>query len=162
MQAIKINPFNQTIALIELDSDDLASIRQQLCWPEANIDVSYFDVFRLGGADVFRFGETSSDVLFVDDEGLYQQNQMFFRVGSTPIAGIALLVGTGADGDSINPTISLDQINYLFSRHVFSWVPSAAQAFAELTVATELAVTKAERAGHAVTRMPFGFITQFN
>jgi len=158
MKAIKINPFDQTTSMIELDSDDLASVRQHLSRPEADIEVSFFDVFRFGG--------DTKDIIYVDDEGLFQQNQAFFRVGAIPLAGIGLLVGTGHDGEDTDPNLSLAQIDYLFERNVFSWVkaenPSLAadQALREIAIANEIAAQTMEASGHTVKRTPFGFITQ--
>lgn len=62
-----------------------------------------FDVARL---------YANQDCAFVDDEGLYAEDQHFWlhRNYLQPLAGNALILGTDDEGDSISPATSLEQL----------------------------------------------------
>jgi hypothetical protein len=64
--------------------------------------------------DAVRFRDTS-DVIYVDDEGLYADDQRFFKVDGVPqpLAGKALYVGTTDDGDDCAPTRTLEQVEFM-------------------------------------------------
>ncbi len=151
MKAIKINPFDQSITEIELpDATDIDAIYSALSHTDAGISVSMFDVFRFGG-DVL-------DVIYIDDDGLYMDGQMFFRVGMQPLAGIGILVGTDSQGNTISPSISLEHVRYLFDRKILSWVASPFDALKEIEDQVEAEAIAAIERGLVVTRMPFGFM----
>ena len=50
--------------------------------------------------------------MYVDDEGLYVENQVFFGIAGCPqpLAGRGLILGTDDEGDSTDCTSSLDTI----------------------------------------------------
>jgi hypothetical protein len=151
MKAIKINPFDQSITEIDLPGGgDLSAIYGALSHPEAGIEVNMFDVFRIGG-DV-------TDVIYIDDEGLFKSDQMFYRIGMQPLAGIGILVGTDKEGDTIEPSISLDHVRYLFDRNIFSWVASPFDAMQQIRGQSEAAAKAAEAKGLQVERTEFGFM----
>lgn len=80
---------------------------------------------RLGLKDIYRLMECStidavrfhdrSDVIYVDDNGLYADDQRFFKVEGypQPLAGKALYVGTTEEGEDCAPTLTLDQVQYM-------------------------------------------------
>lgn len=48
-----------------------------------------------------------SNVMFVDSEGLFRPDQQFFVYGEQfPLAGQAVVVGTGKDGETIGTTLT--------------------------------------------------------
>jgi hypothetical protein len=80
MRAILIDPFTQTIEEVDYSGD-------------------YKDIYSLIECDLFTtvyLPNTSDDTLFVDDEGLYVENQRFFKIDGfeQPLAGRGLLLGT--------------------------------------------------------------------
>ena len=94
MQAILINPFDKTIEEIEYSGDwrDISSLIE--C---DMFTVAYFD--------------DTDDSVYVDDEGLYVENQAFFTIGDCPqpLAGRGLLLGTDEEGDSTNCKTTLEE-----------------------------------------------------
>jgi hypothetical protein len=86
---------------------------------ETSIDrrIGLKDIYRLMDCrliDAVRFRDTS-DVIYVDDEGLYADDQRFFKVDGVPqpLAGKALYVGTTDDGDDCAPTRTLEQVEFM-------------------------------------------------
>lgn len=57
-------------------------------------------------------GLPNGDAIYVDDEGLLNDPQRFFAInGETAIlAGNGLIMGTGPEGESVNPKTSIDHI----------------------------------------------------
>ncbi len=55
---------------------------------------------------------TDGDGIFIDDEGLFRQGQRFFKFDGypQPLAGKGLILGSDESGESIAPTISLDEV----------------------------------------------------
>jgi hypothetical protein len=104
MKAYLIDPFAQTITEVEYSGD-------------------YKQIYSLIDADLFtacqinRFGDT----VFVDDEGLFKQNREFFLINgySQPLAGKGLVLGSNDDGESIEPSITIDQC-----RAFVDWIPN--------------------------------------
>lgn len=80
---------------------------------------------RLGLKDIYRLMECStidavrfrdrSDVIYVDDNGLYADDQRFFKVEGypQPLTGKALYVGTTEEGEDCAPTLTLEQVQYM-------------------------------------------------
>jgi hypothetical protein len=94
MQAILINPFDKTVEEIEYSGD----------WK---------DISSLLECDLFTtvyFNETT-DSVFVDDEGLYVEDQAFFTFGDCPqpLAGRGLILGCNDDGDSVDCETTLEE-----------------------------------------------------
>ena len=94
MQAILINPFDETIEEIEYSGDwrDISTLIE--C---DMFTVAYFD--------------DTDDSVYVDDEGLYVENQAFFTIGDCPqpLAGRGLLLGTDEEGDSTDCKTTLEE-----------------------------------------------------
>lgn len=97
MKAFFINPFSKKITTVDYDGDYQSISRL--------IDASrgYFDVVRLYG---------NQDAAFVDDEGLYVEDQQFWihRNYPQPLAGKALVLGCNDEGDSIEPQTSFETL----------------------------------------------------
>lgn len=97
MKAFFINPSIQNITTVDYDGD----------WRKIN---RMIDAIR-GNFDVVRLYE-NGDAAFVDDEGLYVEDQQFWihRNYPTPLAGKSLLLGTDDEGESIAPQTSFDNL----------------------------------------------------
>ena len=108
MHAYLIDPFTQTITQVEYSGD-------------------YQEIYKLTDCDTFtcvginEFGDT----VFVDDEGLINgKPQEFFMIANypDPLAGKGLVLGTDDEGDSVSPSITLEQL-----KAQVDWVPSIFQ-----------------------------------
>jgi len=94
IKAILIDPYARAITEVEHD-DSLASIY-------ALLHADCFDCVRIN---------TVGDVIYVDDEGLYRQDQFFaYDRYPNPLAGRGLVLGTGSQGESIDPTITVEDL----------------------------------------------------
>ena len=97
MKSFLIDPFNQKIevAIYSSDYKDISKLIEA--------DSGLFDVVRL---------YANQDVAFVDDEGLYVEDQKFWihKNYPTPLAGKALVLGTDDEGDSISPATTIEQL----------------------------------------------------
>lgn len=94
MQGYLINPEEKTIEVVEV-SDDLDAIHKL-------IEAPLFDVVRLD----------HDDVIYVDDEGLYNKRSYFALDGHvTPLAGNGLVLGTDSEGYSTDPIHDLIAIS---------------------------------------------------
>ena len=96
IKAILIDTPNQTIEIVDYSGD-------------------YKDIYGLLGCDLFTtvyLEGVGEDTLYVDDEGLYVENQVFFGIAGCPqpLAGRGLILGTDDEGDSTDCTSSLDTI----------------------------------------------------
>lgn len=92
MKAYLINPHDCTITEVDHNGDykqiyDL-------------IGASYFDVARIN---------EHGDGVYVDDEGLFNHSDLF-RIHDThqPLAGRGLVLGCDDEGNSIEPTVTLE------------------------------------------------------
>jgi len=94
MQAILINPFDKTIEEIEYSGD----------WK---------DISSLLECDIFTtaYFDDTTDSVFVDDEGLYVEDQAFFTIGDypQPLAGRGLILGCNDEGDSVDCETTLEE-----------------------------------------------------
>lgn len=94
MQAILINPFDKTIEEVEYSGD----------WK---------DISSLLECDIFTtaYFDDTTDSVFIDDEGLYVEDQAFFTIGDCPqpLAGRGLLLGTDEEGDSTDCKTTLEE-----------------------------------------------------
>ena len=98
MQAYFINPFSRNITTVDYDGDYKSISRM--------IDASR------GCFDVVRLYE-NRDGAFVDDEGLYVEDQRFWihRNYPHPLPGKALVLGCNEEGDSVVPKTSFETLS---------------------------------------------------
>lgn len=111
MQAFLIDPANKAITTVELPDtgDKLPAIYKHL-------QCETFDAMYL----------PNGDSLYIDDEGLLKPQMHFFAVRGAPqpYAGRGLVVGINAQGRSVSPSITLQQLTAnvkfveLMTRHV--------------------------------------------
>lgn len=101
MKAYLINPFDHTITQVEYTGtlDNIYELIQAS--PITTVGLSN--------------GTWDQDVIYVDDEGLYRENQRYFllRGYPQPLAGRGLVLGTNEEGDSVEPKISLPELRGL-------------------------------------------------
>jgi hypothetical protein len=89
-----IDPFARTITVEPYDGDYRA-IHQY-------IEAECFDAARLN---------REGDCVFVDDVGLLNEPEYFFRFDDRdPYAGKGFVLGTDDEGESISPTLTLDEL----------------------------------------------------
>ena len=115
MRAILINPFTQTIEEVDYSGD-------------------YKDIYSLIECDLFTtvyLPNTSDDTLFVDDEGLYVENQRFFKIDGfeQPLAGRGLLLGTDEEGESVDCMSTVEEV-----KAIVSWEKDGTQVEASFMV----------------------------
>lgn len=74
----------------------------------------YKHIYKLIEADCYDCARVSreGDGIFVDDEGLFKQDQRFFLHADypNPLAGKGLMLGCDAEGESIAPSCTLDEL----------------------------------------------------
>lgn len=102
MQAILIDPFTETIEEVDYSGD-------------------YKDIYALLGCDLFTTVYTEmADTIYVDDEGLYVEDQRYFKLKGypQPLAGRGLVLGCTDDGDSTDCVSSLQDI-----QDIVEWCP---------------------------------------
>lgn len=98
-----INPFDQTITTIKISrKNELKQLRE-------TISAELIDRVVLND---------KGDMLIVDDEGLFVDEQAFFYINNRRLAGKSLIVGAGEGGEFASPSISLD-----WARERTSFVP---------------------------------------
>ena len=95
MRAYLIDPWTNTISEVDYSGDyhhiyDL-------------IDAHLFDVVRI---------DENGDGVFFDDEGLFKEEQAFFKIEGCPqpLAGKGLVLGADNEGNSVQPVFSLKEI----------------------------------------------------
>lgn len=80
----------------------------------------YKSIYQLIGADCFDAVGFSpdGDTAYVDDEGLLKPNHFFEIQGyPNPLAGKACILGTNEEGDSVEPKITLEEL-----QRMVTWV----------------------------------------
>ena len=84
---------------------------------EVDYDGNYKSINKLIHADLFTVvyldPSVMPDVVFVDDEGLINNNPHgWFKVDTypQPLRGYGLVLGTDADGESVSPNVTLDAL----------------------------------------------------
>ena len=96
MKAILINVKDQSITEVEHDNT-LNNIYELL-------DCRTFDVVRIDEVDS----------IYIDDEGLYVEEQLYFEYGgdqhAVRLAGNGLILGVDDDGNSTSPNITLEDV----------------------------------------------------
>jgi hypothetical protein len=95
-KTLLIDPFKQTITEVQYRGD-------------------YKDIYDLIECDTYDAARINKhgDSLFIDDEGLFKEQQAFFihKDYPQPLAGKALLLGCRAsDGETIAPTETLEEL----------------------------------------------------
>ena len=96
MKAILIDVYNKEIREVDYDG---------------TLDFIYFNL-ACRTFDVVRIDDVNS--IFVDDEGLLRQNQLYFEYsgsnGSFQLAGNGLVLGVDDEGNSISPTLNVEDV----------------------------------------------------
>jgi hypothetical protein len=79
------------------------------------------------------------NAVFIDDEGLLNNPRYFFKLAGylQPLAGKGLVLGTDDDGESVEPTISLEDV-----RGMVSFLEASVQGFVESDTEEETAFGK--------------------
>jgi hypothetical protein len=95
MDAYLIDPYQQQVTTVQYNGD-----YNQIY---ALIECDCFDIARIND---------QGDGIFVDDEGLFKEQQAFFTFKgyANPLAGKGLVLGTNAEGDSVSPKLTLDEV----------------------------------------------------
>lgn len=102
IKAIMIDPYEQTIEVVDYSGD----------WK---------DIGGLLGCELFTSVYIDHmDTMFIDDEGIYVENQRYFKIGDmpTPLAGKALVLGTDDEGDSTDCVSTVKDI-----QDMVEWCP---------------------------------------
>lgn len=96
MRAILIDPETREVSEVEIDPTSLD------------------DYYRLIGCDCFTAVtiDDQGTTVYVDDEGLFKGPSVFFLIKGypQPLAGRGLVVGTDAEGNTIEPSVSIDWV----------------------------------------------------
>ena len=94
-KAILIDPTNQTITEVEWNGDFHHIYNL--------IDCDTYDVARINA---------EGDGIFVDDEGLFKEQQAFFWHSDypQPLAGKGLILGCDEEGESVVPHTTLEEV----------------------------------------------------
>lgn len=86
---------------------------------EVNYWGDYKEIYKHIKCDLFTcvYLNTENDCVFVDDEGLWKDNQAFFRIEGypEPLAGRGLVLGTDDEGESCSPKLSFDDVRRMIS-----------------------------------------------
>ena len=94
-KAILIDPHSQTVQPVEWNGD-------------------YKHIYELTGCDCYDVARINKhgDGVFVDDEGLFKEEQAFFLVSGypQPLAGKGLILGVDEEGESVEPKVTLERI----------------------------------------------------
>lgn len=110
MKAFLIDPFTRTIETVEHDG-------------------SLDSIYELTGCSCFTVAEFDEEGngAYVDDEGLLKPNQEFFFMSGypQPLAGRGLVLGCNEDGETIEPTLTLndlkERVKFLTTAQVRAW-----------------------------------------
>ena len=95
MKGILIDPFTRTVTEREIGPNNLKDIYDSI------------------SAECFSCVELDDrDALYVDDEGLFRENQEYFSIGNypQPLAGRGLILGTDPEGASVTPKVSIGKV----------------------------------------------------
>lgn len=84
---------------------------------QVDYDGDYKSIYRLLDIDTFTAVELNDkrDVVYVDDEGLLKDPVYFFTVEGygQPLAGKGLVLGTDGEGETVEPTLSLETLTQM-------------------------------------------------
>jgi hypothetical protein len=107
MKAILIDPYFELIEEMEYSGD----------WRDIN---------KLLQCDIFTvvYMPDTIDSLFVDDEGLYVENQKYWKFAGypQPLAGMGLVLGCNDEGDSVSCVSTLEQV-----KAMVEWCPDGTE-----------------------------------
>lgn len=94
MRGILIDPTTKTVSAVDV-APGLDAIYKL-------IDADAFDAVRL----------PNTDVIYIDDEGLYREDQTYFAIPGAmqPFAGKGLVVGSTRDGDDADAKLTVEQV----------------------------------------------------
>ena len=96
MKAILIDVYEKEIRVVDYDG---------------TLDFIYFNL-ACKTFDVVRVDDVNS--IFVDDEGLMRQNQLYFEYSGSDrifqLAGNGLVLGVDDEGNSISPTLTIEDV----------------------------------------------------
>jgi|TARA_R110002012_G_scaffold170437_1_gene334870 hypothetical protein len=96
MKSILIDVKKQEVKEVEHD-DTLASIYK-------HVDCGTFDVVNIDGVNS----------IYVDDEGLFVEDQLYFKytgtTNSVSLAGNGLVLGVDEEGETTSPTLMLEEV----------------------------------------------------
>ena len=94
-----IDPFAETVTQVAYDGDFTCIYK--------HIKASLFTTVYL----------ENRDAIFVDDEGLFKDDQRFFMFKGyrEPLAGRGLVLGFNAEGDTTSPKITMEKLTELIS-----------------------------------------------
>ena len=95
MKAFRIDPINKKITEVKYDGN-------------YNQIYDYIDARTFDVATLYKNG----DGVYIDDEGLFVENQHFWihKNFPTPLAGIGLLLGLDEEGDSTTPKTTIEEL----------------------------------------------------
>ena len=92
--------------LIEVDNKEIREVEN-----DGTLDFIYFNL-ACRTFDVVRIDDVNS--IFVDDEGLLRQNQLYFEYSASgrvfQLAGNGLILGVDDEGNSISPTLTIEDV----------------------------------------------------
>lgn len=98
IKAILIDPFNKTVTEVDHDADDYKHVY-------ILIQVQTFDSVHIGKFQGY------VNTAYVDDEGLFAEDQHYFAWGDRKeLAGRALVVGIDDEGNTTAPTITIEMV----------------------------------------------------
>jgi len=84
---------------------------------QVDYDGDYKSIYRLLDIELFTVVELNEqrDVVYVDDEGLLKDPVYFFTVEGygQPLAGKGLVLGTDGEGETVEPTLSLETLTQM-------------------------------------------------
>ena len=104
MRAFLIDPIEQAITEVDYNG----------------VYTQIYEFIEADTFDVATFNERG-DGVFVDDNGLFKRPQEFFAINGylQPLAGKGLVLGVGAEGESISPTVDMEWLenNVRFMNH---------------------------------------------
>lgn len=104
---------------------------------EVIIDGDYKQLYELLHCQIFTAVQINEkrDTIYVDDEGLFVENQVFFLHKDypyQPLAGYGLVVGTDDEGESITPSVSLqetrEKVTFLSRAGLLKWMSEHPEA----------------------------------
>jgi hypothetical protein len=95
LKGILIDPFTCTIQERTVTTDYRDIYKQ--------IDARCFDIARLD----------HGDAIYVDDEGMFADNQAFWTIGQITLAGKGFVLGSDDEGESVDCKITVEELSKL-------------------------------------------------
>lgn len=95
MKAYLIDPYTHQISRVNYSGD-------------------FKDIYEFIKCDVFTCADFNEhgDTFYIDDEGLFKSDRAFFEHPGypQPLAGYALVLGTNSQGEAVEPTVTLSEL----------------------------------------------------